>query len=227
MPEQFSIATFDCYGTLVDWEGGVGSFLYQRALRAGESEPPPGRELRERWEAIQFELIRGDYRPYKEILAESVRRVCDERGWPHDDGDGEAILRAIRSWQPFPDTRPALQRCRDAGLRLMIVSNSDRDIIDHSIRQIGVEFDDVQVAEDVGAYKPADEVFAKALERIGEEPGRVLHVAFGFKYDIGPAGRAGMQTAWVNRHCEPPPGNAPYDHEWRDLWGLASLAESL
>ncbi len=84
----------------------------------------------------------------------------------------------------------------------------------------------VQVAEDVRAYKPADEVFAAALERIGEPPERVLHVAFGFKYDIGPAARAGMQTAWINRHQEPPPGSAPYDNEWRDLWGLAKLAEA-
>ncbi len=219
------VATFDCYGTLVDWEGGLGAFLYQKALRAGDREPPPGRELRERWEAIQFDLIQGDYRPYKEILADSVRRLCKERGWDYEDEDGAAIVRAIRSWQPFPDTRPALERCRAAGLRLMIVSNTDRDVIEHTLRQIEVPFDDVQVAEDVRAYKPADEAFRRALERIGEDPERVLHVAFGFKYDIGPAARAGMRTAWVNRHQEPPPADVAYDHEWRDLHGLASLVE--
>jgi FMN phosphatase YigB (HAD superfamily) len=84
----------------------------------------------------------------------------------------------------------------------------------------------VQVAEDVGAYKPADEVFARALERIGEAPENVLHVAFGFKYDIGPAAQAGMSSAWVKRHQEPPPGYAPFDHEWRDLWSRAEPAES-
>ena len=221
-----TIATFDCYGTLIDWEGGFGSFLYSKALRLGEEEPAPGRELRERFEAIQFELIQGDYRPYREILAASVRALCEERGWPFDEGaDGEAVVRAIRSWQPFPDTRPALLRAQRAGLRLMIVSNTDRDIIEHSIRQIGVDFDEVQVAEDVRAYKPRDEVFAAALKQLGEQPERVLHVAFGFKYDIGPATRAGMQTAWVNRHQEPAPDATPYDLEWRDLWGLASLAE--
>jgi 2-haloalkanoic acid dehalogenase type II len=221
------VATFDCYGTLVDWEGGIGAFLYDRALRARDAGLVPGRELRERWEAIQFELIQGDYRPYREILAESTRRFFDERGWPYEEADGKAIVRAIRSWQPFPDTRPALRRVREAGIRLVIVSNTDRDIVEHSLRQLEVPFDDVQVAEDVGAYKPADVVFQRALERVGEEPERVLHVAFGFKYDIGPAHRAGMSTAWVNRHGEPPPGGAPYDHEWRDLWGLANLAESL
>jgi 2-haloalkanoic acid dehalogenase type II len=222
-----AIATFDCYGTLVDWEGGFGSFLYDKALRARVDELVPGRELRERFEAIQFELIQGEYRPYKDVLAESLRRLCAERGWPYDPAeDGKAVVRAMRSWQPFPDTRPALRRTRAAGVRLMIVSNTDRDIMAHTLRQLEVPFDDVQVAEDVGAYKPSDEVFRRALERIGEPPERVLHVAFGFKYDIGPATRAGMQTAWINRHQEPPPGGAPYDHEWRDLWGLASLAEA-
>ncbi|MDQ3934308.1 MAG: haloacid dehalogenase type II [Actinomycetota bacterium] len=222
-----AIATFDCYGTLIDWEGGFGSFLYEKALRARVDELVPGRELRERFEAIQFELIQGEYRPYKDVLAESLRLLCEERGWPYDPAeDGKAVVRAMRSWQPFPDTRPALRRTRAAGVRLMIVSNTDRDIMEHTLRQLEVPFDDVQVAEDVGAYKPSDEVFRRALERIGEPPERVLHVAFGFKYDIGPAARAGMRTAWVNRHQEPPPGDSPYDHEWRDLWGLAELAEA-
>jgi 2-haloalkanoic acid dehalogenase type II len=221
------VATFDCYGTLVDWEGGLGAFLYQKALRARDADLPPGRVLRERWEAIQFGLIQGDYRPYKDVLAESVRLLCEERGWPYDpEEDGKAVVRSIRSWQPFPDTRPALERTRAAGVRLVIVSNTDRDIMEHTLRQLEVPFDDVQVAEDVSAYKPADVVFERALERIGEAPGDVLHVAFGFKYDIGPAARAGMRTAWVNRHGEPPPGDDAYDHEWRDLWGLAELAES-
>ena len=101
-------ATFDCYGTLVDWEGGIGSFLYDKALRARDRELAPGRELRERWEAIQFELVQGQYRRYKEILAESLRLLSAERGWPYDESDAKAIVRAIRSWQPFPDTAPAL-----------------------------------------------------------------------------------------------------------------------
>ena len=218
-------ATFDCYGTLVDWEGGLGSFLYDKALRARDAELVPGRELRERWEAIQFELVRGQYRRYKEVLADSLRVLCEERGWPYEESDGKAIVRAIRSWQPFPDTGPALRRARAAGLRLVIVSNTDRDILEHTLRQLEVPFDDFVTAEDVGAYKPSQRVFEHALERIGEPPDDVLHVAFGFKYDIGPAARAGMRTAWVNRHAEPPPGEEPYDQEWRDLWGLAEFAE--
>ncbi len=219
------VATFDCYGTLVDWEGGAASFLYDLALRHGEAEPPPGRELRDRWEALQFDLLRGEYLPYRDVLALSLRAWMEERGYPWREEEGAALLRSMRSWQPFPDTRPALQRARAAGLALVIVSNTDRDIIAHTLRHIGVEFDDVFTAEDARAYKPADAVFDHALTRIGVPAEEILHVAFGFKYDIGPAARHGMRTAWVNRHAEPPPGDEPFDHEWRDLWPLATLLE--
>jgi 2-haloacid dehalogenase len=109
---------------------------------------------------------------------------------------------------------------------LFIVSNTDRDIIEHTLRQLELEFDGVVVAEDCGAYKPALAPFERAVEATGEAPERILHVAFGFKYDIGPAGRLGFRTAWVNRHAEAAPGPEQADHEWRDLWGLAELAES-
>ena len=218
-----ALVTFDCYGTLVDWEGGAASFLYDLALREGETAPPPGRELRQRWEEIQFELLRGEYRPYREVLAESLRAWMGERGYEWRAEEGDALLRSMRSWQPFPDTRPALTRAREAGLRLAIVSNTDRDIIEHTLRHIGVPFDGVITAQDARAYKPSDVVFDYALEQLGTPPEDILHVAFGFKYDIGPAGRHGMRSAWVNRHAERPPGDAPYDYEWRDLWPLADL----
>ncbi len=220
------LATFDCYGTLIDWEGGLGAFLYGIALREGDSDLRPGRELRERWEAIQFELVRGDYMPYREVLARSLRAWGDERGYALTDEDGEALVRSMRSWQPFPDTRPALSRAREAGLRLAIISNTDRDIIEHSLRHLEVPFDHVFTAEDAGAYKPSESTFRQAHESFGVDPAEIVHVAFGFKYDIGPAQRLGCMTAWVNRHAEAAPGEERPDHEWRDLWGLAEYAES-
>jgi 2-haloacid dehalogenase len=219
------LATFDCYGTLVDWEGGAASFLYDLALRHGEPSPEPGRDLRDRWESIQFELLAGDYLPYREVLARSLRAWMEERGYAWRAEEGEALVRSMRSWQPFPDTRPALLRAREAGIGLAIVSNTDRDIIEHTLRHIGVPFDAVITAQDAQAYKPADAVFDYALAELGVPPGEILHVAFGFKYDIGPAARHGMRTAWVNRHAEPPPGDDPFDHEWRDLWPLARIDE--
>jgi 2-haloacid dehalogenase len=220
------VATFDCYGTLVDWEGGLGAFLYTLMLREGVTDPPPGRELRERWEAIQFEVIQGSYKPYKEVLGESVLAWCREFGVPDRDVYGEALVDSMRAWQPFHDTRPVLQRVREAGVRLAILSNTDRDIISHTLKQIGVPFEDVITAEDVGAYKPSLAGFEQLLERLGEDPGDIVHVAFGFKYDIGPAKQLGMGSAWVNRHQEPlPDPDTVPDHEWPDLWGLAELAE--
>jgi 2-haloalkanoic acid dehalogenase type II len=218
--------TFDCYGTLIDWEGGLGTFLYDYGLRSRDPDPPPGRELRERWEAIQFEVIQGPYKPYRDVLSESLRRLAAERGWPYTDEDGKALARSMRSWQPFPDTTPALRVAHEAGLRLVIVSNIDRDILEHSLKHIEAPIDEVVTAEDVGSYKPAPAHFERALEVIGAPAGQILHVAFGFKYDIGPAQQHGFRSAWVNRHGEPRPGDAVPDLEWRDLWALSELAEA-
>ena len=113
----------------------------------------------------------------------------------------------MQSWQPFPDTIPALQRVKKAGVKLVIISNTDRHIMEHTLRQLApLAFDDVVVAEDLTAYKPDTTAFTRALEQAGAHPSEILHVAFGFKYDIGPAQEVGMQTAWVNRHREEPPG---------------------
>ena len=217
------VATFDCYGTLVDWEGGVASSLYQLALRHGDPEPGPGMALRDRWEELQFGLLGGPYLPYRDVMARSLRTWCEERGYGWEPDDGAALAAAMGSWQPFPDTRPALLQAHERGLRLVILSNTDHAIMDHTLRQLDLPFDDVIVAEDARAYKPADRAFELALERVGVPPQDVLHVAFGFKYDIGPAQRHGMRTAWVNRHAAAPPGPERPDHEWRDLWGLARL----
>ncbi|RLL68511.1 haloacid dehalogenase type II [Streptomyces sp. Z26] len=225
MAPPFAVATFDNYGTLTDWEGGAAQFLYETALRHGDTDLVPGRELRDLWEGIQFEILGGAYRSYKQVLAESLRQVCTVRGWPYDEEQAAAFVRSMRSWQPFPDTRPALLRAHRAGMRLVILSNTDRDIIEHSLRHMRVPFDDVITAEDCGAYKPGLDFFRQALDRIGVAPQEIIHVAFGFKYDNAPAKHFGMTTAWVNRHAEPTPDGEPADHEWRDLWSLAELAD--
>jgi 2-haloacid dehalogenase len=222
---EIKVATFDCYGTLVDWEGGAAAFLYGLARRCGDTEPQSGTVLRERWEELQFERLKP-YRPYREVLSDSLSEWAGEQGHRWNEHHGHELADSMRSWQPFPDTLPALRRAKDAGVKLVIISNTDRAIMSHTLRQLdGIEFDEVIVAEDVKEYKPGHAPFRRALELLRVPAGEVLHVAFGFKYDIGPAQALGMQTAWVNRHQEPRPGRAEPDHEWRDLWGLADLAE--
>ena len=133
----------------------------------------------------------------------------------------------MQSWQPFPDTIPALQRVKAAGIRLVINSNTDRHIMEHTLRQLSpLEFDAVVVAEDVRAYKPDTQNFLHSLQACEAKPEEILHVAFGFKYDIAPAHEVGLQTAWINRRGEPREGDVEPDHEWRDLWGLAEYAEA-
>ena len=223
MHDRPTFASFDCYGTLIDWEGGLANFLYDYALRHGPEPAENGDALRRRWEAIQFDIVQGPYRPYKDVLAASLAAWAQERGLPYRDQDGEALVRAMRSWQPFPDTRPALLQAREAGLKLAILSNTDRDIIAHSLKHLDIPFDLVLTAEDCGAYKPAPANFQRLLTDLAVPPADVLHVAFGFKYDIGPANAAGMQSAWINRHIEPTPPGAEPGSIWRDLWGLPQL----
>jgi len=193
------------------------------ARRNDDDDPGPGSALRERWEELQFERIQGEYRRYGDVLRDSLTEWAGERGYRWNEKDGHALVRAMESWQPFPDTVPALRRAREAGLRLAIVSNTDRSIIEHTLRQLDVEFDQVVVAEDARSYKPALGPFELAQREIGVDPERVLHVAFGFKYDIGPAKRVGFRTAWVNRKREPRPGPDEPDFEWDSLWPLADL----
>jgi 2-haloacid dehalogenase len=158
------------------------------------------------------------------VLSDSLSEWAGERGYRWNERDGEALARAMESWQPFPDTVPALRAAKEAGLGLWIISNTDRAIIEHTLRHLEVDFDGVTVAEDARAYKPARAPFDKALREMNVPPEEILHVAFGFKYDIGMAKQLGFQTAWVNRHREPAPGPERPDHEWSDLWPLAEVA---
>jgi 2-haloacid dehalogenase len=158
------------------------------------------------------------------VLADSLAELAGEYGWRWNKRDGEELARSMESWQPFSDTVPALRAAREAGMKLWIISNCDRAIIEHSLRHMDVEFDGVTVAEDCRAYKPSTAPFEHALREIDLRPEQILHVAFGFKYDIAPAQELGLATAWVNRHREPPPGDARPDHAWSDLWPLAEVA---
>ena len=217
------MATFDCYGTLIDWEGGAAAFLYDLARRH-ERDPPRARELRDRWEALQFERLGGGWRSYRAVLADSLAELAGEQGWRWNDRHGDALARAMESWQPFPDTEPALRAAREAGIGLRIISNCDRGIMEHTLRHLDVEFNGVTVAEDCRAYKPSTAPFEHALRGLHLPPDQVLHVAFGFKYALAPAQQLGLRTAWVNRHRDPPPGDTRPDLEWTDLWPLAGVA---
>ena len=223
---ELKVASFDCYGTLVDSEGGMGAFLYDLARRSGDGTAEPGRELRREWAKIELELLHGAYRSYREVLEDALRTWVGGRGYRWNVREAEALERAIQSWQPFPEALAAVGRAREAGLRLAIVSNTDRYIMEGTLHQLHpLEFEAVVVAEDAHAYKPDSHPFLRALHALGVRPEEVLHVASDVAYDIAPAAALGFRTAWVNRARRPPPGLARFDHEWDSLWGLSELVE--
>ena len=226
MPE-LKVATFDCYGTLVDSKGGLGAFLYDLARRSGDSDPEPGGVLRRRWEEIEFELVQGEYRSYRDVLEDALRTWVGERGYRWNVHDAEALERAMQSWQPFPDAVASLARAQAAGLRLAIVSNTDRYIMEETLRQLRpLEFAAVVVAEDARAYKPDTRPFTRLLHELHARPEEILHVAGSLQYDIAPAASLGFRTAWLNRSGESRPGDEAFDHEWESLWGLLELVEA-
>ncbi len=223
---ELKAATFDCYGTLVDSDGGLGAFLYDLAHRSGDGDPEPGSELRRRWQEIQFELVKGPYRSYRDMLEDALRTWVAERGYRWNVQEAEALERAMQSWQPFPETVPALGRARAAGLRLAIVSNADRYIMEETLRQLEpLRFEAVVVAEDARAYKPDTRPFRRVLQALEARAEEIVHVAGSLRYDITPAATLGFRTAWVNRRRDSP-AERRFDHEWDSLWRLPELVET-
>ncbi|MBI2819496.1 MAG: haloacid dehalogenase type II [Acidobacteria bacterium] len=186
--------SFDCYGTLIDWQSGV-----RRAFRelAHASEDETG-EMFEAWERIQWEKIRGPYTPYEEILWSSFRQTVEEFGYWSPAYAGEAFIESLARWQPFADVNPALRRL-SVRHRLAIISNVDRHLLGGTIRQFQVRFDALITAEDARAYKPTPAIFLMALDRMACQPNEVVHVSSSEKYDLKPAHELGMRVIYLNR----------------------------
>ena len=194
--QDIQVITFDCYGTLIDWEKGAMRVI-EDITRASSSDLPP-EKLFNRWEEIQFEYIQDPYEPYREILYHSLLDTFDEFQIKYHDGAGDRFSDAIETWQPFPETPGALSRLGKK-FKLGIISNIDDDILEQTLHYLGVSFNYLITAERAGFYKPDPEPFRVALEEIGLPAHQVLHTAFGYKYDLGPAKQLGMSTAFVNR----------------------------
>jgi 2-haloalkanoic acid dehalogenase type II len=203
--------TFDCYGTLIDWNGGIRKEL---ARVFGEDRAD---ELLERYHELEPDLEADGSRSYREVLTESMRRL----GAP--DGEEEALGDSLPSWQPFPEVRQALAEARERGWQLGILSNTDRDFIDASMQLLGVPFELAIVASEIGSYKPGLGHWRAFEERIGRLPD--VHVAASLFHDIAPANELGLSSVWINRLGEEP-GPRP-TIEQPTLTGLAdSLGEA-
>ena len=220
----YDIVTFDCYGTLIDWDGGIaGAFARAVAESGGGLDPGhvlPVRVL-EIYEEIEAQVEAERYRSYREVLTESTRRIARRLGWSLPEARASFLAESLPRWIPFPDTNPALERLFKAGYRLGILSNVDDDLLAGTRRHFTVPFDLIVTAQQVGFYKPADGHFLTARERIG--PARWLHAAQSHFHDVTPARRHGIASAWINRkhvvRGEPRPD--------RELSSLTELADWL
>ncbi len=220
---MFSWVTFDCYGTLVDWEAGITKFLTEILGEKGTTASIP--EVVRVREDIDFEMVQGPYRAYKEILRLSLKETFNRFQVSYTDEDGERLVQSVPTWPVFNETQSALGRLGRKS-RLAIISNIDKDIIEKTKAKIGIEFAATVTAQEAGAYKPTPKPFQTALKKLGSKPASVLHVSSGFRYDIPPASRLGFRTAWINRKSEPAPPRERADHEFRNLTELADFVDT-
>lgn len=191
----FDVLTFDCYGTLIDWEAGILDVL--RGLRGDYGIEADDADLLEKYAWAELHVERAHYRPYKDVLREVMRKVAGFYGIGAGF-DENALVAALPTWRPYPDTVAALAALKRR-FRLAVISNIDDDLFTETARQLEVPFDWVITAEQAGAYKPAQRVFRFALRTMGVPMQSVLHVARSLYHDIRPANDMGWSSVWVNR----------------------------
>jgi 2-haloacid dehalogenase len=190
-------ATFDCYGTLVDWNGGIGgelSRLFGEERRA---------DLLERYHEIEPRVETAKPgAPYREVLAECLAGCAEAAGAELPASERDAFARSLPDWPVFDEVPAALAELRNRGWRLAILSNTDRDFIAASMRSIGVPFELAIVASEVGSYKPADGHWRAFGDQTGAKPERHVHVAASLFHDVEPCSRLGVPCVWINRLSE-------------------------
>ncbi len=192
----FEVLTFDCYGTLIDWEAGLLGAL-QPVFRSHGVTMGDDAVL-ELFASLESAAEAGDYQPYKQVLEQVVRGMGAELGFEPSEEEARCLVDSLGDWPPFADTVPALRWLKREFL-LGVVSNVDEDLFARTEVRLGVEFDQVITAERARSYKPSLRNFEVAVEVLGVEKDQMLHVAQSLFHDIGPAGLLGIATVWVDR----------------------------
>ena len=210
-------ATFDCYGTLIDWNGGIRSTL-ERLWPESD-----GSELLERYHELEPRVQLDSAAPYREVLRQALRLVADHEGLALAPEDEHALSESLPSWNPFPEVPMSLVELRERGWRIGILSNTDPDLLDASLGRIGVPVDVRVSAEDAGSYKPAHGHWRAFREATDADPDRHVHVAASLFHDIAPAAELGLPAVWINRLGET--SDLPRAAELTSLVGLADALE--
>jgi 2-haloacid dehalogenase len=203
-------ATFDCYGTLIDWNGGI-----RRELARVFGEELADDKLAG-YHQLEPELQADGTRSYRQVLTEAMRGL----GAPEDEED--SLARSLPDWVPFPEVPAALHEARDRGWKLAILSNTDRDFIEASQARLGVPFELAIVASEIGSYKPGHRHWQRFFEQTGAAPDTHVHVAASLFHDITPANELGLRSVWINRL-----GETAATKPTRELAELTPLADTL
>jgi 2-haloacid dehalogenase len=213
-------ATFDCYGTLIDWHGGVRREL-ERIFghEAGERLLARYHEVEPRIQSAQPTMS------YRQVLAETLGALAGEEGRDLSSAERQALGESLPKWPVHPDVPAALEEARDRGWRLVILSNTDREFIEASMQAIGVPFELAIVASEIGSYKPALAHWHAFYEQTGADSARHVHVAESNFHDIGPANELGIPSIWINRRGLEP--KAIPTCEQPSLTGLADALDGL
>ena len=212
------ILTFDCYGTLINWEEGISVAFRQEAARQGLDLDRE--RLLAAYGELEPEVEAERYRSYREVLGETARRVAMRMGWPAVPDRNQFLAASLGSWPPFPDTHRALERLASK-FRLAILSNIDEDLLAGSLAHFPAPFDWTVTAEKVRSYKPASAHFEAAIRRAGGRE-RILHVCGSIFHDVAPARHLGLKVVWVDRKSEGIPAGGPRpDFRVADLLELA------
>jgi 2-haloacid dehalogenase len=210
-------ATFDCYGTLVDWNRGLGDEL-ERLFGAESREPALARYHR-----LEREIqARDPAAPYRRVLAEALAGVAGSLRSELPAGERDALGRSLPRWPVFEEVPASLTELRRRGWRLAILSNTDRDFIDASMERIGVPFERAIAASEIGSYKPAPGHWREFLRVTQADPRRHVHVAASLFHDVEPCRALGIPCVWINRE-----GKAARGEPAAELPDLRELPDTL
>jgi 2-haloacid dehalogenase len=203
--DSVEVLTFDCYGTLIDWEAGIAAGL--RAVTRAHGIDVPDEELLAMYAGHEASLEAGPYLRYRDVLGQACRGVCADLGIEPGDAEVAAFAGSVGDWPAFPDSAAALGALAER-FRLAVITNCDDDLFAASNRRLGVTFDWIVTAQQAGSYKPSRRNFELAFERIGPPRERILHVAQSLYHDHVPARELGLRSVWINRRGDRPGSGA-------------------
>ncbi len=224
---QFQLISFDCYGTLIDWESGILNVL--RPVLAAHGKAIGETQILELFGNLEALVEQGPYQSYRDVLRSVVRRFGKRLGLAPSQAEIDSLPESIANWNPFPDTVAALRRLKSR-YRLAIISNVDDDLFAATQQKLGVEFDYVTTAQQARGYKPSHEIFHVAQRKMNVTKENWLHAAQSVYHDVVTARQLGIASVWVNRVCPyagggaVKPASAKPDLDVSDMRTLADMA---